>query len=157
MLTQQPEIARLGDRIGRRLGHVVGIARQLRPTHAGQQSIQLCAIEAEQVQIAAGLLEPVQQLGQIVLLPLAVLIVISQEPFTGSALIEVGVEGRDGGPAQRLGGAQAHVARDHLARREGDDRPRPQHLGIGQHGSLQLLEPRLVDGPRVVRRGVQAG
>lgn len=64
---------------------------------------------------------------------------------------------RNGRHARVLGRALAHVPRVDSAVCGREDRAAPEKVGVGLDASHEVLEPLVLDGPRVPRRWVKAG
>jgi hypothetical protein len=124
---------------------------------AGQQLLELFVVEAQVRQIRALLLQLAQQRGELVLLPLAELVVVPQRPLFRELLRDVTQDGGDVRPAELLGRPQAHVAREHRAVERRQDRALPEEVRIDLEGVAELLEARVFNETRVPGRGVELG
>jgi hypothetical protein len=129
---EQPETAGSGDRFLWEVGDVVGAGEHALLVEAVEELLQFALDEAKKVEVGAFDAELFQELCQVVLDPVAPLGVVGQGTLPGQGIGDVDEDGGDLGPAQVLGGSQAHVAGKHGAVPGGQDGAQPVEIADGR-------------------------
>ena len=136
-------------RRNRKRRYLVGLCRG---RYAGEDLVDVRARQACQDEFDSGIGQLSEDLRKLRPQPLAVARIVTDRPLQCPLAIEIDVEHRDRLPAQLLDGKQPLIAADHCPVQERDQRPREQHLRIGNQRPLQVLQSTRRDPPRVLRR-----